>query len=145
MAAGVRYSEIGDHFALTNNGRYAFHAVFAQGTGSVTAANDTGLLSGTLSSPNLQLVAREGSAAPGTTGVFTSLDGVLLHEDGNVAFRASLLSGTGGVTVNDDSGLWTGLSSSPTLLAREGSQAGGLAAGVNYAGFNFTDPASFTL
>ena len=135
-AAGVNYSSM--DFSLTPNasGQSAF---IAQVTGSgVTTANDRGIWSGIPG--GVGLVAREGNPAPGAgAGVnynFSFTSQVTLNGAGQSAFFG-LLTGSGVTSANDD-GIWVGTAGGPgsvALLARSGSQASGLAAGVNYSSF----------
>ena len=86
---------------------------------SVVAGNSRGIWSE--GSGSLSLVAREGSAAPGTdSGVnFSSLTSPVLNANGQVAFLAGV-DGTG-VSFGNDQGIWAqNLSGSLTLIAREG-------------------------
>lgn len=94
------------------------------GTGGVTASSDTGLWvhNGTSS----RLAAREGNVTPdssgtATTTVWTSFGNFTISPSGRVAFVGSLLVGTGGVTANDDNGLWAENSAGQlVLVVREG-------------------------
>jgi hypothetical protein len=122
---------------LNDAGGVAFVAQLA-GSGVVTDVNDQGLWAGSAASP--QLVARMGSQAPGTpigtvfsvdTGSDVAFDGLTTNVNGRVAFQARL-SGTGVTTSNMD-GIWSGAPAAATLVAREGSQAVGVPAGVSYA------------
>lgn len=94
---------------------------------------DYGIWSDALGS--LTLIAREGDPAPGTGVAFGDLDpqaySLAFNNHGHVAFEAGLQGA--GVTSANDSGIFTDSPGSLTLVAREGSQAGGLPMGVNYA------------
>ncbi len=73
----------------------------------------------------LQLIAREGSAAAGTAGVFSSLDSqagsLAMNGVGQVVFLAMLQGGVGGITVDNDQGLWaTDTNGQLILVVREG-------------------------
>ncbi len=122
---------------LNGAGQTAFVG-YLTGTG-VGGSNDTGIWTEG-SGSGLALVAREGSPAPGTAvGVnFSNLDTgfpPVLNNAGQIAFRGSL-TGTG-VSSSNDSGIWSeGGGSGLALVAREGSQAPGLDAGVNFSGFS---------
>ena len=103
------------------------HVTFAasvQGAG-VTTSNDTGIWSET--SGVLSLVAREGNQAPGVAlGVnFGSFSSIKMGSEGSIAFAASLV-GSGLVVVND-TGIWSASAGQLQLVAREGSQAPGVA------------------
>jgi hypothetical protein len=97
-AAGVNYSDLNFTPVINDAGQVAYHAILA-GTG-VTAANDDAMYVGSFVGP--QLVAREGSAAPGTpAGVEYSFFNVAaLNDAGQVAYRA-FLKGTGITSAND--------------------------------------------
>ncbi|MFN3166892.1 MAG: choice-of-anchor tandem repeat NxxGxxAF-containing protein [Phycisphaeraceae bacterium] len=107
---------------FNSKGDTAFIA-FLDGPG-VNETNNTGVWSG--SSGSLELIAREGDAAPGTeTGVvFDRLvtpfsDSLALNGSGDVAFTG-LLTGTG-VDATNDYGIWaTDRAGILQLIAREG-------------------------
>jgi hypothetical protein len=83
-------------------------------------------------------VARKGSAAPGLGGAtFATFSDTMLNGEGHVAFQ-SVLAGAG-VTTGSDASLWSTSSGALNLVAREGSQAPGAAAGQNFSAF--TSPA----
>lgn len=96
-------------------------------------SNDEGLWSGLPGS--IQLVAREGSSAPGTTGVFgqNSWTGPsCVNSTGTVAFSASL---TGpGIDSTNNIGIWVGAPGAVALVARAGNPAPGTPAGVVFSG-----------
>jgi hypothetical protein len=75
--------------------------------------------------------------APGTpAGVnFSGFGAPALNAAGQIAFLASLQTGSGGVTSLNDSGVWSEGSGSLALVAREGTQAPGTPAGANFIGF----------
>ena len=93
----------------------------------MTAGNDNGIWrDGTL-------IAREGSQAGGTPAgaLFSGFNSPVLNDSGQTAFEAFLQNGPGGVTVsNSSNGIWR----DATLVAREGSQAGGTPAGALFSG-----------
>lgn len=64
-----------------------------------------------------------------------SLGWVVLNDSSQTAFIARLSAGEGGVTNNNDEGLWRGDIQSPHLVAREGDQAAGVPSGVSYGSF----------
>ena len=109
------------------------------GTG-VTSSNNLGIWSGTAG--HIQLVARSGSAAPGTTGAFVSLDQFMsVNSAGAVAFQ-STIAGAGITQFSNDLGLWEGNPGSLQLVARTGTQAPGVAAGTTFSylgGNGFTE------
>jgi len=119
---GVNFIDFGKP-VLNGAGQTAFSGVLT-GTG-VTTLNDTGIWSE--GSGSLALVAREGSAAPGTipgvnfaSAAFTITGGgiPILNGVGQTAFR-TLVSGTGVSTLNDI-GIWAEVDNVATLVVREG-------------------------
>jgi hypothetical protein len=75
----------------------------------------------------IRTVAVTGHASPGASGaVFGSfVDDPLLNNVGQIAFRATLLNGVGGVTANNDDGVWADRAGALGLIAREGNPAPG--------------------
>jgi hypothetical protein len=86
----------------------------------------------------LRKVTKLGEQAPGAPAgaVFSRLYGVEILENGAVAFNAELGNGAGGVTSDNDEGLWIERGGSLQLLARSGMQAPGAPAGVVFDLFN---------
>jgi hypothetical protein len=85
-----------------------------------------------------QIIARTGAVAPGTGGSHTYstfLGATGLNASSQVAFRARL--GGSGLTSSNDTAIFAGDATNPQLVARAGSQAHGVAAGVNYSSFLF--------
>ncbi len=114
-------------------GGYGGFFAFLSGPGVVTATN-SGVWAD--SANGLALLVRRGDAAPGTgLGVtFNAFGGTnttsAANSIGQRTFTASL-TGTG-VTTANDTGLWVGAPGAVSLLAREGDQAPGQAAGVTF-------------
>lgn len=108
--------------------------------GAVTAANDSGIWVGPPT--NLSLVAREGDAAPDAPAgaVFDGFNqfGTPLgfNDAGDIAFTGSMLAGAGGVTADDDDGVWAGPPGALALIAREGDQAPGALTGLVFRSFD---------
>jgi hypothetical protein len=127
---GVNLGHIGDP-TLNDAGETAFWATVA-GVG-VDSTSNTGIFS--VSANTLNLVAREGDAAPGAgAGVkLSEFDSPVLSDTGRVAFFADL-AGTG-LNGRNDSGLLTESNGELSLLAREGAQTPGTQQGVNFRGF----------
>jgi hypothetical protein len=128
-AAGVNFRSL-TPIRLNGAGQTAFYGRLT-GT-DVTSANEFGIWSEG-AGPGLALVARGGDAAPGTaTGVnFASFGFPVLNGAGQIAF-SGVLTGAG-VTDENDRGIWSeGGGTGLALVAREGIQAPGLAAGVNF-------------
>ncbi|HEY7116727.1 MAG TPA: choice-of-anchor tandem repeat NxxGxxAF-containing protein [Tepidisphaeraceae bacterium] len=103
--AGATFDYLRDQ-AINDAGRTAFVGSLELNDGGVTSSNDTGIWSD--GSGALALIAREGSQAPGTPpgAVFDLLDPPVMNGAGRVAFRARLLSGSGGITADNDLGVW---------------------------------------
>jgi hypothetical protein len=126
-AAGTQFYYF-ENLALNNAGRTAFAAELLSGTGGVTSSNDTGVWSegGGL----LALIAREGSHAPGTPaganfGEFCWYcgDTFAYNGTGQTAFRAQLLTGSGGVDSTNNVGIWAvDRAGALQLVARTGDQ-----------------------
>jgi hypothetical protein len=118
-------------------GHIAFSGTLQIGTGAVTDVNNTGVWS--QGSGALDLVAREGSQAPGipSGGLFDSFgfSSPVINDAGQTAFRADLRSGAGGVTINNNSGVWSEGTGALALVAREGDQAPGAPIGANFDDF----------
>lgn len=111
--------------AIGGSGRVAF-----AGWLTGVTSNDEGLWSGLPGA--IQLVAREGSAAPGTAAVFSS--GWLfprVNSSGLVAFSAALGAGANS---SNNTGIWVGLPGALSLAARAGNAAPGTPAGVVFSG-----------
>lgn len=139
--AGAIFSSFQGPIRISEN-HVAFSARLQQGPGGVTTANDSGIWRSNGST--LEVAAREGSSAPGTDAgiVFRDFDGTsfALGADGHVGFLGRLSTDFGGVTANNDTGIWTDGSGPLALLAREGSQAPGTPPGVNFGGNGFGAP-----
>ncbi len=99
------------------------------GTSVATSDDEGALLAGNRSA----LLAREGSAAPGTPDLFNYVKPASINAEGDVVLSASL---TGpGVTAATDAGLWLDESGALSLLARKGDNATGLTAGNLFGDF----------
>ncbi|MBA3483847.1 MAG: hypothetical protein H0T51_18740 [Pirellulales bacterium] len=129
---GVSYGSSLTSIGLNNAGQTAFGGSL-QGVG-VIEDTDAGIWS-ELNGP-LELVAREGSQAPGAPAgaIFRSVGSTRLVDD-RIAFTAGLQIGSGGVTGNDDTGVWSGNGGILDLVAREGSHAPGTPTGVIFSHF----------
>jgi hypothetical protein len=119
---GGVFAKFGDP-QLNNDGRIAFTATLQTGVQGVTAATANGIWQispeGTLS-----LVARRGSAAPGTSGaLFSAFSRLVLPDTKGPVFTATLTTNGTAVTAANNSGLWaTNNSGSVVLVARKGAQ-----------------------
>ncbi len=123
---GAQFADFNHTFlfpVINNDGRTAFVGTL-KGAG-VTATNDTGIWKE--GPAGLELVARSGAPAPGTTAVFSTFNDNLfvpiINGQGKTAFRARLTGA--GVTAANDSGIWSEGALSPALVAREGAVAPG--------------------
>ncbi len=116
---------------INDKGQTAFTA-FLSGAGANTT-NNSGIWS--QGGGNLALVARKGSAAPGTNAGTTlaSFNTPTINAVGQTAFRASLAGAN--VTSTNNVGIWSG-GSSLGLVAREGQAAPGGLAGQVFRGLN---------
>ncbi len=128
--SGVVYSLFSNP-VIDDTGQTAFWGLIT-GTG-VGGTNDTGIWSE--ASGALSLVARTGSAAPGTAAgvVYIFMSTPVLNGAGQTAFHSSL-TGTG-VDSTNDRGIWSERSGALALVAREGDAVPGTAAGVVYTSF----------
>jgi hypothetical protein len=103
---------------INDRGQVAFNA-------RLTAGTSTGGIfrgDGSTTTP----VALLGTAAPGTTGTFSSFQDLQIAEDGTIAFIGALTFGVGGVDSTNNRGIWVGTSQSDLqLLVRTGDVIGG--------------------
>jgi len=106
---------------LTKDGRFVVSANLTIGLGGVSAADDEGVwwFDGTSTS----LLAREGSAGvPDVPGAsFDSFSDLAIDTSGDVVLRASLTTGVGGVSANNNQAIWRYPGGVGSLLARTGS------------------------
>ncbi len=126
-ASGAVYSLLADP-VYNDNGDVAFNGTLKIATGVVTAATENGVWAS--NSGTLGLLAREGSAAPGTGGaLFATFTGVGLSDDAGAIVAGTLTASTAlGVTAATNSGVWEGsTSNSLTLMLRTGESATGTA------------------
>ena len=125
-AAGVTFDYFGD-VALNDSGQSAFFS-HLRGPG-VFAFNDYGVWS--QGTGSLEKVVRSGDPAPGTPSGVTFISGLIepvFNGGGRSAFLAQVTGNA--VSSADDWGIWA--EGPLALVAREGNQAPGLPAGVNY-------------
>ena len=136
-SSGVVFGSTMSQPMINGSGQAAFYASLS-GSGVQSGVNDQGLWA--QQNNSLQLVARSGDPAPGTSPgiVFQSLFSTsstpfppLFATSGQAAFTAHL-SGPGVNQGGNDVGIWVGQPGNISLVARQGDQAMGLAAGVNY-------------
>jgi hypothetical protein len=135
--AGALFEQLAADPILNDRGQVAFPALLREGGGAVTTSNNAGIWS--QRNGVLGLVARSGSSAPGTPAganfkqfyANTYGDGMLAFNNANqTAFNAALTVGAGGVTADNDTGIWTEGGGTLALAAREGLQAPGAPAGA---------------
>ncbi len=108
-AGGATFSDF-EGTLLNAGGDVSFRATLSDG-GSGIWAGPAGAV---------QLAARDGSAAAGTTGQFANFIAGDFNDLGQVAFEAGLEEGVGGVSSADDRGVWGGAPGDLALIAREG-------------------------
>lgn len=102
---GANFATLGDPVS-NDNAAVAFRATLKTQTGVVTTSNATGVWSS--SSGTLQLVARQGSTAPGTGGAtFATFTSLGLTNSAGAVFAATLNAGTG-ISAANNSGIWEG-------------------------------------
>ena len=115
---------------FAENSDLVFPGSLAVGSGSPAVAldNSQGIWKGTGS--GLRLIARTGTVVPDIAGtVFDYLPIVpAITDAGEITILASLRIGIGGVTVNDDTGIWSEVGGGGlSLVLREGDAVPGLA------------------
>ncbi|HEX4084608.1 MAG TPA: choice-of-anchor tandem repeat NxxGxxAF-containing protein, partial [Chthoniobacteraceae bacterium] len=132
---GGGYFEAFSSPSVNANGNIAMAATLAKGSGGVGATDNTGIWAEDNTS-TLRLVARTGSAAPGTSSVFTTLGNPVYNNNDAVAFRGTLKMGKGQASASESSGIWANNSGSLQLVALQGSQAAGCPPGATFRLFN---------
>jgi hypothetical protein len=111
--------------AISGTGRIAF-----AGWLTGVTSNDQGIWSGLPGA--IQLVAREGTTAPGTAAAFAGGWGFpRVNSSGVVAFPAALGAGADS---SNNTGIWAGPPGALSLVARAGNAAPGTPAGVVFSG-----------
>ena len=102
----AKFALVGDQVAINDAGATAFAARLQPNVGGVTSADSAGIWSEGRGA--LALVARSGNQAPGTPdgAVFALFDPPAINGAGRVAFLADLRQGSGGVTLDNNTGLW---------------------------------------
>ena len=133
--AGATYATLGNP-SINNSDHLAFAATLTTGTGGVTSANNAGIWADE-GSATPDLIARIGSAAPGTPASFLTLSDPVYNNNDAVGFRATLKVVTGQATSATATGLWAsdGTPGSLQLVARQGTQAPGCPAGATFSTF----------
>ncbi|MGA3171493.1 MAG: choice-of-anchor tandem repeat NxxGxxAF-containing protein [Chthoniobacteraceae bacterium] len=122
--------------AMNASGYIAFAGLMDEGSGGV-APSDRGGIWADDNTGMLQLVARTGSAAPGTSAVFRSLGDPVYNDNEAVAFRGTLSDVAGGPAISGSgAGIWSNSGGSPALIAQQGGQAPGCPTGASFKLFN---------
>jgi hypothetical protein len=134
MPAGAVFTGFGTSNYSCTTGGSILHASTVVG-GGVTSANDQGLWI------NSGMIHREGSQFPNLpAGVnIGGAGGTNMLAGGNIAMIATLTGSN--VTTANDTALIVGAPADMHMVAREGTQAPGKAAGVNFTTVNFLLPA----
>jgi hypothetical protein len=130
VSGGSRFTYINEYsIQINSDGNVAFEAHVGEGVsekGSIWS-NRSG---------SLKPIASQGDFAPGTNYRFTGPRSPLIGANGSVAFKAGLYGQEGsGVNGTNDSGIWSDGTGTLSLVAREGSQAPGLPAGIKFGNF----------
>jgi hypothetical protein len=131
--AGAKFASFGNP-TMNDAGRVAFGAKLS---GSVSSSSNVGIWADGTNGVR-QLVIRSGTTAPdaagtGSVGVFKKFSDPVYSGSSAVAFLGTLAQG-GGVTVSNDTGVWSN-DGGLHLVAREGDQAPGCGAGVVFKTF----------
>lgn len=131
---GVVFKGFAPDVAINDAGHTAFLGLLV-GTG-VNSTNEVGMWSGVAGA--LELVWREGDAAPGTPDgtVFdgSDIEEPLINSQGEIAFRGTVIGS--GINSGRHKGIWTGVSGALDLVALEGAEAPGTSTGVKFNSFN---------
>ncbi len=91
---------------LTTDGGVAFSGYVVDDAGMTDPLSDQAIWA-TSTSGAFELIAREGSAAPGTSGAhFRALQGLQMAPTGDIAFLSGLIVGTGDAVLGNDWGIW---------------------------------------
>jgi sugar lactone lactonase YvrE len=133
-AGGAVFATLTDP-VYNNSADVAFGGTLKVATGLVTAATESGVWAS--SGGTLGLIAREGSAAPGTGGAnFATFTAVGLSDDSGAIVAGTLTASTAlGVNTTNNAGVWEGTTSSNlTLMLRNGEQTD---SGKTIASFKF--------
>jgi hypothetical protein len=128
---GTKLDGFGFNAVINNAGRVAFAGQLS-GPGTTPVTNEAIWHEKT---NGLELLARTGSAAPGTAAgtVFSHLmyHGLAFDASGNAIFRAELAGS--GVNSMNNFGVWRVVNDSLTLVLREGDQAPELLPGISFS------------
>lgn len=129
---GALFTTLGNP-AMNEAGGVAFTGRFV-GAG-VDATNSQGIWADDQTGAQ-QLIVQSGTFAPSCgSAVFRKFSDPVYSGSNAVAFRGTLVQGTGGVTGSNDIGVWSSESGSLRLAAREGAPAPGCPTGVTFSQF----------
>jgi len=121
---GATFNDFADSPTINSLGTVPILASLVIGTGGVDATNNQGIWLNR--SNSLELLVRTGQTAPETAGGrYLGIGAIELNNNDEVAFRAQLASGPGGVTPANDTGIWVHSAQTSRLVAREGETAPG--------------------
>jgi len=122
---------------LNSNGQVAFRGTLQADAGGVTSSNNEGIWR------DNTLIVREGSQASGTPSgsLFSRFSTPALNSNGQVAYWGILQADAGGVTSDNDFGLWVNGSNNDTLkVVREGDTLDGkTVSSISFTNDNFND------
>ena len=130
---GATYSVFSSPIINTND-NVAFEATLATLSGVVTTTTNAGIWADD-NTGTLQLVARSGTVAPGTTAAFVTLSDPVYNDNEAVAFHGTLKVAAGQATAATASGIWSNSTGTLSLVAQQGTQAAGCPAGATFATF----------
>lgn len=138
MPSGVRFSSFFTS-RINDSGGWSIPA-FVTGAG-VDSTNDFGVWATAGRGAGLQLAAREGDQAPGTSaGVgYANMSTSMFGNGGHVTILSNLAGP--GIVATNNAGIWSGTPGAIALVARRGSQAPGTPTGVNFNFRNVFDDA----
>jgi sugar lactone lactonase YvrE len=131
----ARFASFGS--PATNNARtVAFRATLVSGISGISSGNNVGLWIQREDLPR-QLVARKSFPAAGVSGpIWKGFSDPVINDDDAIAFRATLMSGIGGITSANSVGLWAGMVGNLQLVAQKGAHPPGTGNGVRFASFS---------
>lgn len=132
FGAGITYVSIYSGVHINSSGVVVFRAQI--GGQGIDATNRMALYSAT-SSGDVAMFAHAGDAAPNTTGVFYDFSDAQINSAGTVAFKGVFQENINNV-LTPGRGIYVGGRTNYQMVVRDGTQAAGTAAGVNYKFFD---------
>lgn len=133
---GTVFSLLSSSPAFSADGRITFQSTLAGP--DITQSNASGIWTQDTGG-NIQLVARAGNSAPGTTANFGMIAGApSVNSLGNIAFTAGLTGG--GVTTANNRGIWSNGSGTLSLVVRENDAATDAGTGVTFGDLETSNP-----